>query len=134
MLKNKFVRFLIVGCVNTLVSYVIFSVLIYLVHYDFAYAGSYAFGILISYVLNGKWTFSKSIGFKGILTYPLVYIVQFSTGWLVLKYCIETLNFTENQAYILSTIISIPIGFLASKIYFKSFNEKQIKKRKDEVS
>ena len=123
MLKNKFIRFLIVGCVNTLVSYLIFSALIHIVNYDVAYACSYAFGILVSYVFNGKWTFSKSIDFKGMLIYPLVYIVQFSTGWAVLKYGIEMLNFTENQAYILSIIISIPIGFLTSKLYFKSFDK-----------
>ena len=123
MINNKFVKFLIVGCVNTLVSYLMFLALLYVVNYDIAYAISYGVGILVSYFLNGKWTFKKSITFKGVLTYPLVYIVQFSTGWLVLKYGIETLSLTENQAYILSIIISIPIGFLASKLYFKAFDK-----------
>ncbi len=123
MSNNKFVKFLIVGCVNTLVSYLTFLSLLYVVNYDIAYAVSYGTGILVSYFLNGKWTFQKSITFKGALTYPLVYIVQFSAGWLVLKYGVEGLSFTENQAYILSVIISIPIGFLASKLYFKAFDK-----------
>lgn len=117
--KSKFLRFLCTGCFNTFVSYVSFSILISFVSYDFSYVMSYAVGIISSYIINTIWTFEQKINIKNALFYPFVYLIQFSIGWGILKISIEMLEFSYVRAYLLSILISIPIGFVATSLYFK---------------
>ena len=115
-------KFLTVGVVNTTVSYVTFIILIEFVNYNISYSVSYCIGIITSYILNGSWTFNTSLSLKGLITYPVVYIAQFFSGWVILKVAVEIFKVTESEAYIASLLVSIPVGFLASKLYFKNRN------------
>lgn len=112
-------KYLTVGIVNTIVSYVTFIALVTHLNISVAYVISYAIGIVCSYVLNGKWTFKRELGLKGLFTYPLVYAVQLITGWLSLKFLVDGFDISESTAYILSLCVSVPVGYLTSKMYFK---------------
>jgi putative flippase GtrA len=60
------IRFCIVGVSNTIISYVTFKVTLYLIGIAWLSQGwSYTVGILWSYLLNRKWTFSKAYETKG---------------------------------------------------------------------
>lgn len=122
VIGNRLIKFLTVGAVNTIVSYVTFMMLIEFVNYNVSYSVSYCIGIVTSYILNGSWTFNKSLSIRGLITYPVVYLAQFFSGWVILKVAVEVYNFTESEAYIASMLVSIPVGFLASKLYFKDRN------------
>ncbi|MFA0557982.1 MULTISPECIES: GtrA family protein [unclassified Vibrio] len=122
VIGNRLIKFLTVGAVNTIVSYVTFMMLIEFVNYNVSYSVSYCIGIVTSYILNGSWTFNKSLSIRGLITYPVVYLAQFFSGWVILKVAVEVYKFTESEAYIASMLVSIPVGFLASKLYFKDRN------------
>lgn len=119
LIKSSLIKFLIVGVFNTIISYIAFLALIEFLNYSISYSISYCLGIITSYILNGSWTFNQSISLKGMMTYPVVYIAQFFSGWVILKVAVEIFGTTESEAYIASLCVSIPIGFLASKLYFK---------------
>lgn len=119
LFTNQLLRFLIVGCVNTLISFLSYIVLKNIISYRPAFFISYAVGLIISYILNGKWTFSSKISISGLVAYPLVYIVQLFTGWAVLETSVQILKVSELYAYIFSLFFSVPIGFFAAKYFFK---------------
>src|SRR4051794_8655811 len=55
----QFIKFNIVGLFNTLLDFLIFSLLIWLgIHYFWAQCISYGAGMTNSYALNKYWTFS----------------------------------------------------------------------------
>lgn len=122
LLASRLSKFLVVGVINTTVSYLLFITFIQFTNYSAAYSLSYSIGIITSYILNGVWTFNKSISIKGLITYPVVYASQFLSGWIILKVAVETFKISESEAYILALLVSIPVGFLASKVYFRKWN------------
>ena len=58
-LKNRFVRFCIVGAINTGIDLAVFSVLFYALHFGLLLANSIGFiaAVINSYLLNKIWTF-----------------------------------------------------------------------------
>jgi len=118
-LENRLIKFLMVGFVNTAVSYISFLALNLFFTYQIAYIISYGFGLITSYVLNGKWTFSSQLGYRGLALYPLAYLLQFISGYWTLKVGIESFQLAEFIAYAISLLVSIPIGFITTKYFFQ---------------
>ena len=56
----QFIKFNIVGVLNTIVDFVVYSIMCMLgLHYMLAQVIGYAFGVGNSYMLNSLWTFSR---------------------------------------------------------------------------
>ncbi len=120
IINNKILKFLLVGCVNTSSSFLSFILLNELISYRLAFFASYVVGIVTSYFLNGKWTFSAKLSIRSFFLYPLVYIVQLLAGWVGLECSVQYLKLSELVSYIVSLLFSIPIGFISVKWFFGS--------------
>jgi len=83
-LNNEFFRFLLVGVSNTLVSYVVFLLLLPFLPYLYAYTLSYCVGIVNSYFMNVFFVFKKQITLHSFLKFPLVYVIQYGLGGAIL--------------------------------------------------
>ncbi|NEN84300.1 GtrA family protein [Paenibacillus elgii] len=116
-LNNSFVKFLIVGITNTLITYLAYLFLLLFFKYQIAYSISYILGIAFSYILNTIIVFKSSISVKKILFYPIVYIIQYLINVALLSYFVNYVN--EKIAPILIIVITIPITFLLSKFILK---------------
>ncbi|ENM5918757.1 GtrA family protein [Vibrio mimicus] len=121
-IESKFIRFVIVGITNTAISYVSFLLLNIIFDYQISYALSYGLGLISSYILNGKWTFSARLGYLALLCYPLAYLCQFLVGFFSMKLGVESYALPEWLAYGISLLTSVPIGFIITKYYFKVAN------------
>ena len=56
----QFIKFGLVGVLNTLVDFLVYQLLVYLgLHYAPAQCISYTCGLLNSYFFNSRWTFGK---------------------------------------------------------------------------
>ena len=86
MLERRFVRFLIVGGVNTLLGYGVFALLVFLgMHYAAASLTSTVVGILFNFKTTGLFVFRSrrnSLVFRFFLVYCIVYF--FNVGGLKL--------------------------------------------------
>jgi putative flippase GtrA len=111
-------KFIVVGCINTSISFVLYMALLLIMPYRTAYIVSYAGGVVTSYLLNGKWTFSSKVTLHGLLSYPLVYLIPLSIGWAVLEFSMKILGYSEIISYILSLVFSVPVGFISAKYFF----------------
>ncbi len=106
---KQFLRFLIVGGINTLFGYSVFALLLYLnLHYALASFISTCVGILFNFNTIGRFVFQKNEQtrlIKFLLVYAIVYLLQI--GLLKLM-TVLTINL-----YLGSLFILLPLASLA---------------------
>ena len=108
-------RFLAGGVINTGFTYGLYYLLQKLFFYQIAYAIAYASGIIFSYWFNAHIVFKTPLSWKGLFTYPLVYVVQYCLSALLLGFFIERLNITQQIGPLLVLVLTIPLTFFMSR-------------------
>lgn len=114
-MNNQFVRFFVIGVINTLGTYIIYLLMLLLFNHNTAYTIAYVLGILMAYVLNSKFTFKVEFSLKRMLQYPMVYLVQYLINIVMLNIFVLKYGVNDRIAPIIVIVISIPITFLLSK-------------------
>lgn len=118
-IQSEFVRFLLVGAINTLLSYLLYLVLLNFLSYLLAYSVSYFIGIVISYFLNIKFVFKKIASFTSFIKFPIVYIIQYCLGAGILWLLVDRFGITPAIALVAVILSTIPVTFLASRLVLK---------------
>lgn len=118
MMRAEFARFLIVGATNTAFSYVVFVLLYLVMHYQAAYALSYAAGIVLSYFLNVHFVFKTQRSLASFLKFPFVYLVQYGLGALVLGLLVRA-GADPRLAMAGVIVVTLPVTFFASRFVLK---------------
>ena len=117
--QTEFLRFLLVGGFNTLSGYAVYLFFLWLLDGPiWAYNISYAVGIIVSYCLNVRFTFRQKLSWKKFAAFPLVYVVQYVVGLLVLKTAI-TAGIPAQWAGLLVIAVTIPITFFMSRFLLR---------------
>jgi putative flippase GtrA len=89
VLKKQIINFIIVGVVNTVFGYTLYSLFIYLgLNYVLSVLFATILGILFNFKSIGKFVFSSDDN-KLIVKFFLVYVVVFFINILVIKYLKE---------------------------------------------
>lgn len=117
--NTQFVRFVVVGSVNTAISYVVFVVLSALMPYTIAFTIDYVLVILISYMLNTHFVFRTKFRWRSLLAYPIVYVIQYALGMILLPFLIEILNLDRLFAASIVIVTTPPVTFIASRLILK---------------
>lgn len=117
MISNarEFMRFVICGIINTLITFLIYLGCLYMVGYSLAYTFSFICGIFISYYLNSRYVFQKALSWRRALQYPLVYLAQYVLGISSLYLLVEILDLSEIVAPVFVVLITVPATFLLSR-------------------
>jgi putative flippase GtrA len=107
-----FMRFGIGGAINTLLTYLIFLVLVSVIDYRAAYTVVFAAGIVLSYWINASFVFKSRHSRARIAKYCLVYLSQYLAGLLLLYVFVDTLRLPSAVAMLLVIGITAPITFV----------------------
>ncbi|WP_232278715.1 GtrA family protein [Paenibacillus sp. 481] len=118
-LSKEFLKFVVVGIVNTASTYLIYLLLLSVLSYTLSYTVSYVCGIFISYVLNTYYVFKEKLNYKKMIQYPLVYVVQYVLNAIMLYLLIDYLGLEKEYAPLIVIILSIPITFILSRLIIK---------------
>jgi len=117
MKNNKFIKFILVGILNTIVGYSLFALFLFLnVHYSLAVLFSTILGVLFNFKTIGKLVFGSHdnrLIFKFILVYIVIYLLNITGLWLF------KINGFENM-YINGLVLLVPlaiISFVLNKKY-----------------
>lgn len=116
----QFIKFNITGVINTVLNYVVYSLLIYAgVGYRISLSVDYILGTMISYFLNKRFTFNikdktslPMVG-KMILSYFIIFIINL----LLLSFLVEWIKINEYLGQFIAVIIIVIISFLMQKIF-----------------
>ena len=115
----EFARFLAVGGANTGGGYLIYLAALWSGATPvWAYNISYAAGVVISYLLNLKFTFRKTHSAKRMFLFPLTYLAQYTIGLFALKGFLH-LGVSAEFAGLLIIPITVPITFLCARFFLK---------------
>lgn len=117
---TPFFRFIIIGGINTVVTYLIYILLLVVFTYKCAYSLSYISGVLISYTLNTVFVFKECWSWSKLFKFPIVYFVQYVFGLLLLTILVDNLNVNVKLAPVINVIIFIPITYILTKMIIKS--------------
>jgi putative flippase GtrA len=128
--KPQFGRFLIIGAINSAITYFIYLGLLWVFHYLVAYTISFLFGIISAYLLNARFVFFQPWRLSKALQFPVVYIVQYGFGAALLSFMVDLFRFSPAYASLLVVILTLPITFLISQLIISGRSAKSVLKDK----
>jgi len=114
-LKNKFLKFSGVGIITTLASYSLYLFLIVFFNYQIAYVVAFVSGIAFSFVLNSTYVFKVQQTVRKFILFPLVYLVQYLLGAMLMGVVIEVLGVSNLIAPLFVIFCLMPVSYLLSK-------------------
>lgn len=109
-------RFLVGGALNTGATLVLYWLLMQFMHYQLAYLASYCAGILLSYILNTRYVFRKKHTWLKFILFPLVYLITYAIGALVLNIAVDHLHVPASIGPLVSIAVTLPVSFLLTKM------------------
>lgn len=118
MTGNSFIRFALVGLLNTTVGYGVILLLHYKLDFTPAFAnlGGYLIGSLISYLLNRSFTFSSNRPHsEAIPRFIFIAAICFAINLAVLQLGLSILSFNFELAQALALITYTASFYLASR-------------------
>ena len=116
----QFIKFGIVGIVNTVLFFVIYYPLIYFgVHYILANIIAFIIGTLNSFYWNYKYVFKPAGGSKSRQLFKLFITYGFTVtlGSILLFILVDIIGISEYIAPIISFIFTVPTNFLLIKFW-----------------
>lgn len=114
----RFVRFLLVGLTTTATSYLLFVVLLLVVHQQVAYAFAFVAGLAMGYLLNTRWVFAVHHSGPRLVMYPAVYLPQLLLGGAALQWLTDFVGLDPRVAILMVIAGCVPLNYLLMKLVF----------------
>ena len=118
---KKFIKYSIVGIINTIITFPSFILLSNIVDYTLAIIIIFPLGVLLSYFLNKKFVFTKEKGnmliFFIIMT--IMFLTNFSTTWILVEFGNISKEISQGLAICMAFVIHY---LLNKKISFKKIS------------
>ncbi|HLR14763.1 MAG TPA: GtrA family protein [Bacillota bacterium] len=117
IVNTPFFRFIIVGCINTLVYYTMYLVILYglSIHYVIAHGIGFVISLVVSFFLNVYFTYKVKPTWKKFLTFPLTQVVNVSTSTLFLLVFVEWFHMSSTIAPLIAVFFTVPITYIVTK-------------------
>lgn len=114
-------RFLLAGGLNTLATLLLYWLLLGF-GYGVAYTISYVAGIALAYWLQGRFVFQARTRTRHALLFPLIYVIQYGVGMLVLWIWHDHFGLPEKYGVFASIATTLPLTFVLSRTLFRHGN------------
>jgi len=115
----QFIKFGIVGLSNTLITLIVYFILIKLnVYYLTANVAGYIAGVINSFFWNSSWVFKKSSRSLNLLIkFVIVNLITLGITSLILYVGVDMFNLSKYIAQIISTLIGILFNYSLNKLW-----------------
>ncbi|CAC6079393.1 Putative sugar translocase in surface polysaccharides biosynthesis [Staphylococcus aureus] len=120
----EILKFIIVGGINTLNYYVVYLLLLKLIHIEYmiSHITGFIVAFVISYYLNCYFVYKVKPTWRKFISFPITQIVNVSLQTVLLYVFVSWLNLPAEIAPFAGLIITIPITFILSKWILKDSN------------
>ncbi|HDC9571311.1 TPA: flippase GtxA [Staphylococcus aureus] len=120
----EILKFIIVGGINTLNYYVVYLLLLKLLHIEYmiSHITGFIVAFVISYYLNCYFVYRVKTTWRKFISFPITQIVNVSLQTVLLYVFVSWLNLPAEIAPFAGLIITIPITFVLSKWILKDSN------------
>ncbi len=113
------IKFVLVGAVNTGLSYLIYLLCLLVLDYRLAYVLSFASGIVIALVLNSKYVFHARLTVKRSILFVAAYCFQLMAGIVILQILVEKMHIALSIAPLCAMVFTVPLSFFLSRYALK---------------
>lgn len=123
---SKFIKFALVGVLNTLINWTVFTLLNFInMYYILANIIAYVIATINSYIWNYKWVFEYNGENKKETTFKFVILNLIGLGinTIILYLLVDKFKFNKLIALVITTGIVMIINYLINKIWV--FKEKK---------
>ncbi|RAP37476.1 hypothetical protein B1207_04695 [Legionella quinlivanii] len=104
------------GGLTTSFTYLIYLSLNHLIDYQWAYFIGYFLGVLLAYWFNTVIVFKAELHWKGLFTYPLIYVLQYLISAALLGTLVEHFNISQQLAPLLVIAAMVPLTYYLNKL------------------
>ena len=120
----EILKFIIVGGIHTLNYYVVYLLLLKLLHIEYmiSHITGFLVAFVISYYLNCYFVYRVKPTWRKFISFPITQIVNVSLQTVLLYVFVSWLNLPAEIAPFAGLIITIPITFVLSKWILKDSN------------
>ncbi|HHQ4984129.1 TPA: flippase GtxA [Staphylococcus aureus] len=120
----EILKFIIVGGINTLNYYVVYLLLLKLLHIEYmiSHITGFIVAFVISYYLNCYFVYRVKPTWRKFISFPITQLVNVSLQTVLLYVFVSWLNLPVEIAPFAGLIITIPITFILSKWILKDSN------------
>ncbi|HAR7488189.1 TPA: GtrA family protein [Staphylococcus aureus] len=120
----EILKFIIVGGINTLNYYVVYLLLLKLLHIEYmiSHITGFIVAFVISYYLSCYFVYRVKPTWRKFISFPITQIVNISLQTVLLYVFVSWLNLPAEIAPFAGLIITIPITFILSKWILKDSN------------
>ncbi|WP_413222308.1 flippase GtxA [Staphylococcus aureus] len=120
----EILKFIIVGGINTLNYYVVYLLLLKLLHIEYmiSHITGFLVAFMISYYLNCYFVYRVKPTWRKFISFPITQIVNVSLQTVLLYVFVSWLNLPAEIAPFAGLVITIPITFVFSKWILKDSN------------
>ncbi|MFO8292929.1 flippase GtxA [Staphylococcus aureus] len=120
----EILKFIIVGGINTLNYYVVYLLLLKLLHIEYmiSHITGFLVAFVISYYLNCYFVYRVKPTWRKFISFPITQIVNVSLQTVLLYVFVSWLNLPAEIAPFAGIVITIPITFVLSKWILKDSN------------
>lgn len=120
----EILKFIIVAGINTLNYYVVYLLLLKLLHIEYmiSHITGFIVAFVISYYLNCYFVYRVKPTWRKFISFPITQIVNISLQTVLLYVFVSWLNLPAEIAPFAGLIITIPITFILSKWILKDSN------------
>jgi putative flippase GtrA len=115
---KEIIAFNIVGAVNTVITYGIFSLLVFAgINYRISLVLEYCFGITFSFFLNKRFTFHHTGGITSRMIFSMAgsYLLVLGINFSLLVFLVEKLHFNSYIGQLIALSVSVGLSFFAQK-------------------
>ncbi|EOB6924261.1 flippase GtxA [Staphylococcus aureus] len=120
----EILKFIIVCGINTLNYYVVYLLLLKLLHIEYmiSHITGFLVAFVISYYLNCYFVYRVKPTWRKFISFPITQIVNVSLQTVLLYVFVSWLNLPAEIAPFAGLVITIPITFVLSKWILKDSN------------
>src|SRR5258708_5613028 len=104
-------RFLGVGLLNTILTYLLYLALLLMLSYPVAYTVSFAVGIAFAAVANAGLVFRTRLGLRSALRFTAVYFANYAAGMSIVIGLVDWAHISTALAPLAATIVLFPLNF-----------------------
>lgn len=116
----ELIKFIATRVASTVASYLIYLALLHWIGYELAYLIAYAAGVILSYLVNALFVFKQPMSRRSAALFPLIYVLQFLLGMVILRLCVEELHLPEWLGMAISILLTLPLAFGLSRWAMRS--------------
>jgi len=119
---KEFIRFVIVGCINTGTYYLLYLLFNSLIGWNYlpSHVTAFILSMIGSFYLNSYFTYKTKPTLKKFIQFPLTYVVNITVSTLFLYIFVHFFHLSELISPIISVFFTIPFTFILSGKILKS--------------